>query len=151
CLEQQIQKDSNKLSLELNDQDHLKTTLESLNRDIEDSNNKIDEEMNRIGFSSLKQVEHTINEVPNKSKIELEINKYNQEKQHLEIVNAQLKSEIDNNALQDISELKATHEQSKHKINDANSILSQQHNKLEFNQKKIEQNNKLIDNLDKEL
>src|SRR5699024_12647141 len=50
CLEQQIQKDSNKLSLELNDQDHLKTTLESLNRDIEDSNNKIDRsEERRVG------------------------------------------------------------------------------------------------------
>ncbi len=151
CLEQQIQKDSNKLSLELNDQDHLKTTLESLNRDIEDSNNKIDEEMNRIGFSSLKQVEHTINEVPNKSKIELEINKYNQEKQHLEIIIAQLKSEIDNKALQDISELKSSHEQAKHKLDYASSILSQHHYKLEFNQKKIEQINKIIDNLDKEL
>ncbi|PTE90124.1 ATP-binding cassette family protein, partial [Staphylococcus cohnii] len=132
-LVQQVQKYNNELSLEMNNKTHLENTIKSLQKDIKEANQKIDHEMNRIGFTSLEDVEHTINEIPNKVKIEAEINKFNQEKQQFEIIINQLEAEINNQELHDISQLKKDYEQEKVQLDQAKSMLSQHNYKLEFN------------------
>ena len=151
CLVQQIQKYNNELALEMNNKTHLENTIKSLQKDIKEANHKIDHEMNRIGFTSLKDVEHTINEIPNKAKIEAEINKFNQEKQQFEIIINQLEAEINNQALRDISQLKKDYEQEKIQLDQAKSMLSQHNYKLEFNNKKIDNIYAVINHLEKEL
>ncbi|WP_019467982.1 exonuclease subunit SbcC [Staphylococcus cohnii] len=150
-LVQQIQKYNNELSLEMNNKAHLEDTIKSLQKDIKEANHKIDHEMNRIGFTSLKDVEHTINEIPNKAKIEAEINKFNQEKQQFEIIINQLQAEINNQELRDISQLKKDFEQEKIQLDQAKSLLSQHNYKLEFNNKKIDNIYAVINHLEKEL
>lgn len=150
-LVQQLQESKNALSLEMNNKTHLDNTEESLQKDIKEADHKINNEMNRIGFTSLKDVEHTINEIPNKTKIEAEINKFNQEKQQFEIIIKQLETEINDQELCDINQLKKDYEQEKIQLDHAKAMLSKHNYKLEFNNKKIDNIYAIINHLEKEL
>lgn len=150
-LVQRLQESKNVLSLQMNNKAHLDNTEKSLQQDIKEADHKINNEMNRIGFTSLKDVEHTINEIPNKAKIEAEINKFNKEKQQFEIIIKQLETEINDQELRDINQLKKDYEQEKIQLDHAKAMLSQHNYKLEFNNKKIDNIYAVINHLEKEL
>ncbi|PTE95432.1 SbcC/MukB-like Walker B domain-containing protein, partial [Staphylococcus equorum] len=129
----------------------LESSLKELKNELENMNLKIDEEMGRIGFTKFEQVKATIVKIADKDKIEAEINTYNKEKQSLELVISQLSEETKNKKLQDSQHLKEIHQQKQQVLDEIATELSQHEYKIDFNQKKINEINTIIEKLEKEL
>ncbi|RIL97345.1 SMC family ATPase, partial [Staphylococcus equorum] len=139
------------LSIEENSKAYLESSLKELKNELENMNLKIDEEMGRIGFTKFEQVKATIVKIADKDKIEAEINTYNKEKQSLELVISQLSEETKNKKLQDSQHLKEIHQQKQQVLDEIATELSQHEYKIDFNQKKINEINTIIEKLEKEL
>ncbi|PTE82579.1 ATP-binding cassette family protein, partial [Staphylococcus equorum] len=150
-LEQNILNSNQQLSIEENSKAYLESSLKELKNELENMNLKIDEEMARIGFTQFEQVKATIVKVADKDKIEAEINTYNKEKQSLELVIAQLSEETKNKKLQDSQHLKEVYQQKQQVLEEIATELSQHEYKIDFNQKKINEINTIIEKLEKEL
>lgn len=150
-LEQNILNSNQQLSIEENSKAYLESSLKELKNELENMNLKIDEEMGRIGFTKFEQVKATIVKIADKDKIEAEINTYNKEKQSLELVISQLSEETKNKKLQDSQHLKEIHQQKQQVLDEIATELSQHEYKIDFNQKKINEINTIIEKLEKEL
>ncbi|WP_307877559.1 SbcC/MukB-like Walker B domain-containing protein, partial [Staphylococcus equorum] len=137
--------------IEENSKAYLESSLKELKNELENMNLKIDEEMGRIGFTKFEQVKATIVKIADKDKIEAEINTYNKEKQSLELVISQLSEETKNKKLQDSQHLKEIHQQKQQVLDEIATELSQHEYKIDFNQKKINEINTIIEKLEKEL
>ncbi|MDN6571586.1 MAG: SMC family ATPase, partial [Staphylococcus equorum] len=136
---------------EENSKTYLESSLKELKNELENMNLKIDEEMDRIGFTQFEQVEATIVKVADKDKIEAEVNTYNKEKQSLELIITQLSEETKNKKLEDSQHLKEIYQQKQQVLDNIATELSQHEYKIDFNQKKINEINSIIETLEKEL
>ncbi|MDN6742965.1 MAG: hypothetical protein L0L63_11025 [Staphylococcus equorum] len=150
-LEQNILNNNQQLSIEENSKTYLESSLKELKNELENMNLKIDEEMDRIGFTQFEQVEATIVKVADKDKIEAEVNTYNKEKQSLELIITQLSEETKNKKLEDSQHLKEIYQQKQQVLDNIATELSQHEYKIDFNQKKINEINSIIETLEKEL
>lgn len=107
--------------------------------------------MQRIGFTSLDQVNQVAAQVSEKEDLERDIEAFNKSKQSYELYISQLKTEINNKELEDTQQLILIFEELQQLYEAVSTELSQHDYKIEFNNKKIAEINKIIDILNSEL
>ncbi|MCC4219892.1 exonuclease subunit SbcC [Staphylococcus saprophyticus] len=150
-IEQKIQNYKSTLAIEKNSITYLKNNLAEIETEINETDMKINEEMQRIGFTSLEQVEKVTAQASEKQNLEKEIETFKKEKQSYELYIAQLKAETNNKKLDDTQQLKERFEEMQQAYETASTELSQHDYKMEFNSKKTTEINKIIDELNSEL
>lgn len=150
-LESSIQQDKTNLTLETNNKSYMQQSVNELNDEINTLDNKINEEMAKLGFSTFNKVQEKISKIPEKEQLEVEIEQYNKAKQTLELAIAEFSSLTRDKELQDIDRLREQYENEQQKFDLVASELSKHEYKMEFNAQKINEIEKIINQLEEEL
>ena len=150
-LENNIQQYKSELAIEQNNKNHLDKNLSEIEQEIKNVSVKIDDEMQRIGFTDLEQVYNTVSKVIEKEALENEITEFNKSRQSFELIISQLKDEISDKKLEDTQRLMEAFEQQQQAFEIISTELSQHEYKVTFNNKKISEIRDIISKLESEL
>lgn len=150
-LENNIQQYKSELAIEQNNKNHLDNNLSEIEQEIKNVSVKIDDEMQRIGFTDLEQVYNTVSKVIEKEALENEITEFNKSRQSFELIISQLKDEISDKKLEDTQRLMEAFEQQQQAFEIISTELSQHEYKVTFNNKKISEIRDVISKLEREL
>ncbi|SUM32912.1 exonuclease [Staphylococcus gallinarum] len=96
-------------------------------------------------------MQEKISKIPEKEQLEVEIEQYNKAKQTLELAIAEFSSLTRDKELQDIDRLREQYENEQQKFDLVASELSKHEYKMEFNAQKINEIEKIINQLEEEL
>lgn len=151
ALETRIQKDRTDLALESNNKVYMQQTMNELNVEINALENKIKEEMTKLGFSTFNEIQDKISRISEKEQLEDEITQYNKKKQTIELAISEYNALTQDKELQNSETLRQQYELEQQKFDLIASELSKHEYKMEFNAQKIKEIKKIIEQLEEEL
>lgn len=150
-IEQQITNNNNQYSIEENSHQYLTEQASELDRELSELELKINNEMSRIGFNDVEQVEQAIAKVDTKADIEQQIHNHDKNKQAAETLIKELES---NTRDKEVSDLDALRQQLTNQQNELNQITTEvnQHSyKVKVNKQKIADIKTIVHTLNNEL
>lgn len=150
-IEKQIDANNNQYSIEENSYQYLIEQANDLNSEFKEVEAKIKNEMSRIGFNDMKQVEQAIAKVDAKPEIENQIQHHDKSKQAVETLIKELESMTRDKALIDLEMLKNQLKQHQHELDKVTSEVNQHSYKVKMNKQKIADITAIIHTLNNEL
>jgi len=150
-LEQKIQNFNSTLAVERNSKSYLDKNKDELQNDIEKINNKIQDEMQSIGFTTLDQIYQVTAQTSEKEALEKEVESYEKSKQSMELIINQLNEETMKRKPEDIELLTEDYKNKQNTLETISTSLSQHEYKMELNRKKINEIKNIIETLNNAL
>jgi exonuclease SbcC len=151
ALEQQINNNNNQYSIEENSHQYLTEQASELDKELADLELKIKNEMSRIGFNSMEQVEQAIAKVDTKAEIEQQVQNHDKNKQAAETLIKELESTTRDKELKDLDALKTQLAQQQDELNQITTEVNQHSYKVKVNKQKIADIKSIVDTLNNEL
>lgn len=151
ALEQQINNNNNQYSIEENSHQYLIEQASELDKELADLELKIKNEMSRIGFNSMEQVEQAIAKVDTKAEIEQQVQNHDKNKQAAETLIKELESTTRDKELKDLDALKTQLAQQQDELNQITTEVNQHSYKVKVNKQKIADIKSIVDTLNNEL
>ena len=140
-----------KLSIEENNLHHHKQTKNDIQKEIKQTQQALDAEMNRLNIDSIEQVQDIIKIVYEKEDIENEIKEYDKQIHKNELEISRLKKLVAGRKLDDIGEIQKTLSELKAKLENVTNEIATLEYQLKLNQQKVDEIVSHIEYLNKEL
>ena len=136
-LNNDLQKCQNQLNIERNSKKYVEAQLQDIKDELQTTDEKVQQEMHRIGFTTMAQVQTAIEQLNNKSAIETEINTFEKEKQTISIVVSQLEEATRNQTVANIDDLEQQVSVQQTELTQITTQLNQHEYKVDFNKTKF--------------
>lgn len=150
-IEKQIDSNNNQYSIEDNSHQYLTEQALELSTEFEDMQRKINNEMSRIGFKDMTQVEQAIAKVDAKSEIEQQIQNHDKSKQSAETLVKELELMTRDKTLKDLDKLRSQLESQQEELNQITTKVNQHSYKVKVNKQKTADIKAIIGSLNNEL
>jgi exonuclease SbcC len=150
-IEQQINNNNNQYSIEENSYQYLSEQAGELDKELAELELKVKNEMSRIGFSNMEQVEQAIVKVDMKAEIEQHIQNHDKSKQAAETLIQELETTTRDKELSDPDALKVQLSQLQDELNQITTEVNQHTYKVKVNKQKIADIKSIVDTLNNEL
>ena len=136
-LNNDLQQCQHQLNIEHNSKKYIEVQLQDVKDELQSTEEKVQQEMQRIGFTTMTQVHTVMEQLSNKASIETEISDFEQEKQAITIVVSQLEAATRNQTVADIDELEQQVQKHQSALTQITTELNQHQYKVEFNTAKF--------------